>query len=237
MEILILHPIMGYIYKVVNTVNQKVYIGLTMSSLKLRKQRHFSHARAKITNSIFHKALIKYGEYSFEWKIIWKGKDSELEEKERYYIKEYDSFFKTGHGYNMTFGGSIQSGLNHPSADHTLYTFYHKSGKIEKNVTRHHMMNKHDLKSNNLTSVITGKAKTVYGWTLNKDNFIWKKRERSMKNYSHDSTFYSFKHKNGRTELAITRMDMIIKYPILTQTGMCELINNKYKSHKGWVLI
>ena len=95
------------IYKVKNLINGKIYIGQTIRTLDQRKKDHFKHIRAG-SNVYFHKALRKYGDNNFEWKIIDKAENiEELNDLEIRYIKEYNSFidYDDSNGYNMTEGG------------------------------------------------------------------------------------------------------------------------------------
>lgn len=89
------------IYKVTNEINNKVYIGKTNDFNKRKKE----HTLYDINdNSIFHRALKKYGLNNFKWEIIDYAKTlEEINEKEKYYIKKYNTF--KPNGYNMTKGG------------------------------------------------------------------------------------------------------------------------------------
>lgn len=90
------------IYKATNKISGNCYIGKTEKPLEERKKQHFKKVRIK-PKSIFHKALKSYGKENFEWKIIHKANpDEDLDELEKKYIKEYNSFED---GYNMTEGG------------------------------------------------------------------------------------------------------------------------------------
>jgi len=90
------------IYKVTNTINNKVYIGFD-SNWPTRKKEHFRESST--STRIFHKAIRKYGWQNFEWEIIYQSKDRDytLNVMEKYFIKEYNSFGENG--YNMTVGG------------------------------------------------------------------------------------------------------------------------------------
>lgn len=59
------------------------------------------------TDSIFHRAIQKYGFESFVWEILYQSWDEEhtLKEMEPHFIHAHKSHYKLGHGYNMTFGG------------------------------------------------------------------------------------------------------------------------------------
>lgn len=100
---------MNYIiYKVTNKINNKIYIGKTCNTLEQRKNEHYRESRYKdkwdMKNTHFHKALIKYPAESWVWEIEDDNSSNEQElfEKEKYYIKKYDSF---NSGYNSTEGG------------------------------------------------------------------------------------------------------------------------------------
>jgi group I intron endonuclease len=101
------------IYKVVNILNGKIYIGFT-SNYNYRKKSH----KKSITNpkykSIFHNALRKYGWNNFEWSIIFQSKNKNFCQSimEPHFIQEYCSFGKNG--YNMTRGGEGRLGYKHP---------------------------------------------------------------------------------------------------------------------------
>lgn len=92
---------MGYIYKITNLINQKMYIGQTIRSIEVRWKEHL---RSK-DNAPIHKAIQKYGQENFIIEEIEECEDSLLNEREQYYIKFFNSY--NGHiGYNATEGGN-----------------------------------------------------------------------------------------------------------------------------------
>lgn len=94
----------GFIYKVTNKVNGKVYIGQTIQSIKDRWYRHCGKSglsKAEM-NTHFKRAILKYGKESFNIEILEEVDSSKLDEREKYYIKLYDSY---NSGYNSTMGG------------------------------------------------------------------------------------------------------------------------------------
>ena len=98
----------GKIYKYTNLINNKVYIGQTKQSLEERHKRHLAQLK---DNTYFHRAIKKYGISNFkmelvEDKILFK----DLDAREKFWIKYYDSFYTTGKGYNLTEGGQWGSG-------------------------------------------------------------------------------------------------------------------------------
>ena len=99
------------IYKFVNRINGKVYIGYTKNVHK----RLSEHKQQSVSGqNKLYKAIRKYGWDAFEFYVIYQSKDSNhcLNEMEPHFIKECDSF---RHGYNSTPGG--QKGSYDPSAE------------------------------------------------------------------------------------------------------------------------
>src|SRR5574343_2808 len=101
--------IYGIIYKVTNKINNKSYIGETTATLKRRKSQHKYSAKNNKYKCVFHDAIRKYGWDNFKWTEIYQCNSSkELDEKEMYFIKEYNTF--APNGYNLTIGGNGKSG-------------------------------------------------------------------------------------------------------------------------------
>lgn len=95
----------GRIYIIRNTVNDKVYVGQTHVSIKLRFQNHLSAARRGL-DYVIGKAIRKYGEDKFYVELLEECLIEELNEREKYWI----SFFKATDnrfGYNMSVGGNV----------------------------------------------------------------------------------------------------------------------------------
>lgn len=95
----------GRIYIIRNTVNSKVYVGQTTVSIKLRFQNHLSAARCG-EDYVIGKAIRKYGEDKFYVKLLEECLESELNEREIYWIKFFNST-NNKYGYNMSIGGNV----------------------------------------------------------------------------------------------------------------------------------
>lgn len=99
---------MNYIvYKITNTINQKIYIGITTRSLSQRWAEHCKEARSNSQKAI-HRAIRKYHVENFQKEIIDNSSQSleELFLKEKGYIEQYNSF-NNPQGYNCTSGGDF----------------------------------------------------------------------------------------------------------------------------------
>ena len=95
---------MGLIYKITNTVNNKVYIGQTTQSLENRWKGHLRVANANVPHFALQKAINKYGSKNFIYEILEDNIDKKnLNAREEYWIKKYNSHGPNG--YNCTDGG------------------------------------------------------------------------------------------------------------------------------------
>ena len=96
---------MGCIYKITNKVNGKVYIGQTIRTVQTRWKQHIQSAfreKNKNRSPLLYNAIRKYGADSFEIVELEKCSNNILDEREIYWIKQYDSY---KNGYNCTIGG------------------------------------------------------------------------------------------------------------------------------------
>lgn len=108
---------MKYIYKIENLINHKIYIGQT-NNPKRRFQEHRVKGYEADTHKVLYYAFNKYGLDNFNFEIIEETENAD--EREKYWIKYYDSF---ENGYNMTEGGDkppIHTGIEHPQCTHSL---------------------------------------------------------------------------------------------------------------------
>ena len=89
-----------WIYKITNIQNNKVYIGQTIRPINDRFHRHINDAMNNTLDTHFARAIRKYGKDSFVIEEIDKATgQNELNEKEQYWIRYYDS---VKNGYNET---------------------------------------------------------------------------------------------------------------------------------------
>ena len=94
---------MSYIYKIVNDINDKVYIGKTAFSIHKRFQEHCSDAfRDRCEKRPLYAAMRKYGTEHFCIEPIEECDDALAADREAYWIGVYEAYSK---GYNATLGG------------------------------------------------------------------------------------------------------------------------------------
>lgn len=92
------------IYAWENKINGKRYIGQSTDCEK-RRREHIYTAKygGKDSNRALYRAINKYGIDNFLFYIICECEPSELNDKEKFFINEYDTMGING--YNMTSGG------------------------------------------------------------------------------------------------------------------------------------
>ena len=93
----------GFIYIIKNTVNSKVYIGQTRTSVEQRWREHLRHAQ--YGDQVINRAMKKYGIDKFYIETLETCDLEDLDYKEMYYIELYNSTDKSK-GYNVSIGGN-----------------------------------------------------------------------------------------------------------------------------------
>lgn len=92
------------IYKIENLINHKVYIGQAQDITKrwINHRSAMNNPNDHCYNYHLYRSMRKYGIENFDFTILEECDIAELNEREKYWIQYYDSFFN---GYNATLGG------------------------------------------------------------------------------------------------------------------------------------
>lgn len=122
--------VFGIIYKITCNINGKVYIGQTIRPLEQRFKRHIDEALAAENPRIkFQRAIKKYGKENFTVeKIDECFSQDELNEKEKFWIKFYNSIecgYNTAEGSR---GGNTYAGIS----EEQLLEIKQKIGRANK---------------------------------------------------------------------------------------------------------
>lgn len=146
--------IKGSLYRIVNKVNGKLYIGITYKTIERRYREHVSRSKNhKYKNYPLYKAMNKYGLDNFYIELIGDFEKGKLEEMETYYIKKYNTFGVDG--YNATLGGEGNKTITH--TDEYVIEVYKKqktliatSKKLNCSTqTIHEILKRNNIKTNN----------------------------------------------------------------------------------------
>ena len=102
---------MGYIYKITNDINDKVYVGKTCNTPAERFHKHCLDSKRKtMEKRPLYVAMNKYGVEHFKVETIGEYPEEELENMEIYWIGYYNGYTD---GYNATKGGDGKILYNH----------------------------------------------------------------------------------------------------------------------------
>lgn len=198
MQRLEIETMRGFIYKITNKVNGKIYIGQTIQDVK---ERFYQHCATKCDEAVLkmsiHKAILKYGKQNFTIEILEELDSNLLNEREKYWIQYFDSYNK---GYNETIGG--QDG-NKPFKDlprDEIIALY-KQGHSLRSIGLQFQVDKQTIKNLLIRNKIT--LHTTRTYKLNQSN-----RVEILKDFNS----------------GMSRKDLIIKWKI-SKSYLSQLIN------------
>ena len=192
----------GFIYKITNKINGKSYIGQTIQNVK---ERFYQHCATKcsqaILNMVIHKAINKYGKSNFTIEVIEEVESANLNDRERYWIRYYDSY---NNGYNSTEGG--QDGIKlFKNLDTESIVREYKSGKSLREIGRLFNVDKQTIKDLLVRNNINLRTTRTY-------KFSQKDREDIIKDLS----------------LGLSRKEIISKWNI-SKSYLSQLINGYHR--------
>jgi group I intron endonuclease len=121
---------MPYIYKITNTLNNKVYIGETIRTPIERWRQHKNFQSKYYTCPILKQAFIKYGLENFKFEVIQECSDEEKYELEKKYIEEYNCIAPLG--YNFKQGGLGGGFIGKKHSDETKQKISESGKKFNK---------------------------------------------------------------------------------------------------------
>ena len=250
------------IYKIINKINGKVYIGYTSFSAKHRFTQHIKDSSRKILNQPIHKAINKYGPDNFSIEEVCQSLDEDYSFNvlEPYFIQEYK---KEGQVYNIHPGGRGYKSNPHKKQVEVYDKKLQLINTFDSVKNAANFLGVHSATvsgtcrcaEKNRASQIKGfyvcykggtpkKKDTTYLSELNKIRkpMLGKTRpehSRLMKEHPPrlDNKIYTFIHTNGM-KFKGTRLALSRKYPKhnISSQQIGVMIRGYQKSHKGWKL-
>ena len=108
------------IYKIVNHINGKVYIGMTRKGVK-RFKTHIYLSKCKKPQILIQEKIGQYGADNFSFSILYQTKDLEhAKDMESHFIGDYDSLVPKG--YNIHVGGNYAT--NYTVSENTMKSMF-----------------------------------------------------------------------------------------------------------------
>jgi len=126
------HMDKGKIYKILNKINNKVYIGCTICSLEKRFNEHIYRALKTDSNAKLYNSIRKYGVENFVIELIQECDLNIIYQIEKKFITELDTYYN---GLNSTFGGEGCLGYIHSPEIRKKISKALKEGNSHKNKT------------------------------------------------------------------------------------------------------
>lgn len=237
------------IYKIINKVNGKYYVGSSTNITDKRWRKHKSCLRYNYhDNKHLQNAWNKYGENNFDFVIVEQTPKENLVEVEQKYL----DIAKTEQDkcYNLAFDVERPSISMNEETKQKMKVKLSKllSGKNNPNYGKHHSneakekmrkakLGKRHSKEHNLKIGISNKGKR---YPNKKPHSIESNIKRSIstsgsKNHKFDHKIYTFINKLTNEQYIGTRYNFSKQFNI-DCGSMCNLIKGKRKSVKGWSL-
>ena len=216
------------IYKYENKLNGKIYIGLSRNIERRYAQHIYDATRLKKNKSTgIDYAINKYGIENFNFEIIELCDESQLNEKERYWINHYNSYKD---GYNRTVGGESLSGEEHPRAVLTEKEVWDIREQYGQGIPRREVFKPYLDKG--ITERCLIKVWNCENWTnIHNDVYTKENKEIHKKNIGH-----------SKDQIGLSSIDRAIKQTEINQwikeyqNGMSiNAIAKKYKRDHGTV--
>lgn len=129
----------GFIY-IYTSPNGKKYVGQTTTSLIKRSGKR---GQGYLGCKVFYNAIKKYGFNNFIPEIIGEFRFEELNEKERYYIKEFNTYVPNG--YNLKDGGQNTGRFKNPIYAYNLDGSFYKEYFNEADARKEFNVNGSDI--------------------------------------------------------------------------------------------
>lgn len=202
---------MGLIYQAYFKTNGKSYIGQTSrNNLEDRKKEHLQASKDK--PYLFYNAIRKYGWNDIEWSVLEECNNEELNEKEIFYIKKYNTYigFNNCNGYNMTERGDC---INHCMFDtkdkiNELLEEYKKCGSVNE------LAKKHDCGYTVIYNILTGIICSEFtGFYYNDKTFLKKYMKKGLKYTNEQIDEVIQRNKKGESNSYISeQMNVPIKW-------------------------
>lgn len=142
------------IYKIENLINHKVYIGQSRNISKRWKNHRYLANSGQDT--YLYRAMNKYGIENFQFTVIEQCSIEQLDEREKYWIKYFQSNDREK-GYNLTSGGEGNDSLKLSKED--IFQIH----KDLLQMSQKEIANKYNIDQSTISRINTGESYLIEG--------------------------------------------------------------------------
>lgn len=220
-------PINSGIYKILNIINTKVYIG-SSTNLRYRISKHFNHLKKNHHNNDYlQRSFNKWGKDSFIFEILELCPIMKLQEREQFYMEFYNACNKKS-GYNIKLKANNTGPLplsvknkisvSNTGSNNPMYGKHHTLEVIEQARMRQNIL----LKQKDFIEKIKHSNQEHY------KNLSQEEKEKLNKNKSDGWKNMSEENKKNWSIYCSNRFK---KLPIEKQKELCNKMNDGHKKY------
>jgi len=212
---------LGNIYLIKNLLNEKQYVGCTISTIKKRFEEHAWRCINSDSNTKFCNSIKKYGYENFDIVLLEKCEVGVIYEREKYYIEKYNTFKE---GLNSTIGGEGCLGYVHSNEIREKISKKLKDGRSHKGKTYEDLYG--DRKDIEIENRKIGVKLSWDKLTEDKKN----ERVEKSKNKLRDKSKYGLKlikEIKNKFQEGLKVKDIKILYPFFPESYLYSIKNNK----------
>lgn len=183
------------LYLVINNLDNKKYVGQTSESVGYKKRWQI-HVKESLkprhkTMSYFHKCIKLYGPENFTIKRLMHNIDEkDIDRLECLWIEKFNTFYKNGNGYNMTYGGQGIHGYKHTEITKDKLSKLSKGRSISPEV----------IKQREITKRTNG----YYNYRRNETNWRHKLSLAAKERYKYNDNPFKGKHHTDESKTLIS---------------------------------
>lgn len=152
-------PKLFYLYRITNLINNKIYIGQSISP-RARWYQHKNDASKDSPPMVITQAIKKYGNENFSFEIIATCKNQDnANDLETILVFQNESHISTGKGYNVSYGG-----MNAPKTEawrqqmRNYWADPEYKAKVSSAISKTHMGMGHTEETRKLLSIVRSGA-------------------------------------------------------------------------------
>lgn len=147
------------IYKITNKINGHSYIGQSINITS--RWNHHRNYSSKQSSYPLYLAFEKYGIDNFTFEVLEECLVDELDDKEIYYIKLFDTYHN---GYNQTEGGSGSKGHYQKISLNDLYEIYDLL--MNSNIPQQEIATTFKVGEDTISEINQGKTRRIEGFVF-----------------------------------------------------------------------